>query len=99
MRKKNFYDIRYHKTSMKKKMYDRFISGFEATEVWRYCGEDKLEEETGKPVGMFLWQAIEGKNLNGRKEKQVMQKESFRTKTEMGWRAFMDLSDSTGAVE
>lgn len=80
-------------------MYDRFISGFEAKEVWRHCGEDKLEEETGKPIGMFLWQAIEGKNLHGRKEKQMMQKESFRTKTEMGWRAFMDLSDSTGAVE
>ena len=29
MKKKNFYDIRYHKTSMSKKMYDRFISGFE----------------------------------------------------------------------
>lgn len=28
-RKKNLNDIRYHKTSMNKEMYDRFISGFE----------------------------------------------------------------------
>lgn len=48
---------------------------------------------------MFLWQVIEGEKLHGRKEKQTIQKESFRTKTEMGWRAFMDLSDSTGAAE
>lgn len=67
--------------------------------MWCHCGEDKLEEETEKLAGMFLWQAIEGENLHGRKEKQTMQKESFKTKTEMGWRAFMDLSDSTGAAE
>lgn len=73
MRKKNFYDIMYHKTSMRKKMYDRFISGFEEKQVWHHCGQDKLEEGTGKPVGMFLWQAIEGENLHGRKEKQTIQ--------------------------